>query len=37
MASKPTYAVPAAGQPGLREAVLVQAGLGGAIVAAARD
>ncbi|HEX4026034.1 MAG TPA: DUF1223 domain-containing protein [Rhizomicrobium sp.] len=32
-----SYAVPAAGQPGLREAVLVQSGPGGAIVAAARD
>ena len=32
-----SYAVPAAGQPGLREAVLVQSGSGGAIVAAARD
>jgi hypothetical protein len=32
-----TYAIPAASQPGLREAVLVQSGPGGAIVAAARD
>lgn len=31
-----SYAIPA-GQPGLREAVLVQSGPGGAIVAAARD
>ena len=31
------YAIPAASQPGLREAVLVQSGAGGAIVAAARD
>ena len=32
-----SYAIPAAGQPGLRDAVLVQSGPGGAIVAAARD
>ena len=32
-----SYAVPGASQPGLREAVLVQPGPGGAIVAAARD
>jgi len=32
-----TYAIPAASHPGLREAVLVQSGPGGAIVAAARD
>jgi len=32
-----SYAVPGASQPGLREAVLVQSGPGGAIVAAARD
>ena len=31
------YALPAASQPGLRDAVLVQAGAGGAIVAAARS
>jgi hypothetical protein len=32
-----SFVIPAAGQPGLREAVLVQSGPGGAIVAAARD
>ena len=32
-----SYAIPSANQPGLREAVLVQSGPGGAIVAAARD
>lgn len=32
-----SYAIPAASQSGLREAVLVQSGPGGAIVAAARD
>ena len=32
-----TYNLPAAAQPGLREAVLVQSGPGGAIVAAAHD
>jgi hypothetical protein len=32
-----SFAIPAARQPGLKEAVLVQSGPGGAIVAAARD
>jgi hypothetical protein len=32
-----SYVIPATSQPGLREAVLVQSGPGGAIVAAARD
>jgi hypothetical protein len=32
-----SYPIPRASQPGLREAILVQAGSGGAILSAARE